>query len=158
MYHYTNLFPRQVIPKGAYYANLGEVAERRKFEGFLTRLDAKKAVRIYDHYGTFNWLKRFNRQHPPVIDVLRAEIEGGRLAIELRSTDDIEHLLHSRRYRQLTTMLYQLERMRIHALHMRWFCKRSVATLIYALAPSALVRRLPEEWRWKLSRLSTSKP
>lgn len=157
MYHYTNLFPKQVIPKGVYYAKLGQVAQRKKFESFSAQLDQKKAIRIYNHYGTFNWLQRFNGQHPAVIDILRSDIENGRLDIEMRSTDDIEQLLHSRRYRQITSVLYQIERMRIYSLHMKWSCKRSIARFVYTLAPSVLLRWLPEEWQWKLSRLSASK-
>jgi hypothetical protein len=115
MFHYSNLFPSQVLPKGQYFAHHGSragLSQRHNFESFMQPLDEKKAVRIFDHWGTFNWLKRFPGNHPPTIKALRRDLECGSFELEMRPVDDIERILNSRCYQRKVLFLYLLEILR----------------------------------------------
>lgn len=115
IFHYTNVFPVQVIPKGQYYSGLDQKTgstQKRRFESFLEPRTLRNSIRIYDHYGTFNWLKRFDGKHPEAILMLKDEIANATLSIEMRTTTDIERILDTPRYLILTRCLWFLERLR----------------------------------------------
>jgi len=160
MYHYTNLFPKQVIPKGAYYANQGwavGIAQRRKFESFLAPLDEQKATRIYDHFGTYNWLRRFHGQHPPQIKALRSDLECGFIELEVRPNEDIEKVLSNPGYLLVTRFLYFSEWLRNLFLHLRYaawmLCKRAIVKSAPYWQPVIPMWLVPEKWRLRLGRL-----
>lgn len=149
MYHYLMVFPAQFTRKGAYYERQLWAADRgrlRKNEERLRAVDLSNGLRIYDHYGTHNWLARFAGAHPPMIDRLRADIAAGRVAVELRHTDDIERLLASPRYRLLCTLTGVLERGRAHADHLLILAlhwpRRLVRAVRRAVAPADPAMRL----------------
>jgi hypothetical protein len=129
LHHYTAVFPAQVVPKGAYYANQGwrvGVTQRDKFERFCSPLSFRRGLRIFDHYGTYNWLRRFRGCHPPAIEALRADLRSGRLAVTARSVDDIEALIVRPAYRAVTLLLSVLEWCR-SAFHHARFAMGSLA-------------------------------
>ncbi|MDZ4722156.1 MAG: glycosyltransferase family A protein [Roseiflexaceae bacterium] len=153
MYHYTNLFPKQVIPKGAYYAGLGQKDVRQKFERFDTQLDEQSGLRIYSHYGTYNWLQRFDGQHPPVIEHLRADLKTGQIAIPMRQTNDIEQLLASQTYRRTTAFLQQIELLREHYRTIQRIVRRFATRQVARFLPRAIMRRLPVHMQTKLAHI-----
>jgi hypothetical protein len=154
MYHYTNLFPKQVMPKGAYYASLGQPEVRAKFEAFEHPLNERSALHIYRHYGTYNWLRRFDGRHPPAVGAMIQDLRAGLYAAALRQTDDIERVLHSPRYRIATVVLGQIEWMRMQIGLARTFARNTVARQLAQLLPAALVSRLPKPLRTKVHSLA----
>lgn len=160
MYHYSNIFPCQVIPKGRYYANHGwEVGrtQQKKFESFLEPLNEDRAVRIYNHYGTYNWLRRFVGQHPPAIMALRQDIEHGLFPLEIRQVDDIERILNSITYKRKANYLYFVEALRSYYCHLVFYMKLNLKNVIiyvdrYCL-PIKVKAWLPKSYQKKVSKL-----
>lgn len=100
MYHYSLVFPQQVFDKSDYYGK-ADWANRPQQTSWAcdTWLGLKRPFRVHKVYKYPSWLERFEGQHPAAIQQMRDDIASGRLAIDLRQTDDIERLLASRRYR-----------------------------------------------------------
>jgi hypothetical protein len=100
LYHYSLLFPQQVIEKCEYYGSAKwlrrEKAQRWAREVFL---ELKNPYRVHNVYRYPSWLERFDGDHPPQVTALRDDIKAGRIIVQTRSTDDIERLLNSFRYR-----------------------------------------------------------
>jgi hypothetical protein len=159
MYHYTNLFPTQVIPKGAYYANQDWVVgltQRKNFESFLAPVDENRATRIYDHYGTYNWLRLFSGQHPPTILVLRSDLQRGYFTLEMRRVDDIELVLGSAKYNRKVRLLYKIEWLRTCIFYINdsvvFLLKKAIAKLVRFWFPPTLISILPKGWQVRISR------
>ncbi len=96
LYHYSLVFPKQVIEKCEYYGT-AEWAKRAKAQEWAQRVfmsleDPYLVHNVYDYPG---WLERFRGRHPPVIDQLRNDIERGAVQIQLRPVADIKRLLRS---------------------------------------------------------------
>ena len=72
----------------------------------------KNGLRVVDHFGSYNWLQRFERKHPAVIDQLRHDIQNGIVPVESRRTDDIEQLLADDWYRSRVAVLNKTENLR----------------------------------------------
>ena len=100
LYHYSLVFPKQVIEKSEYYGvaqwNQWQDSKRWVRESFLT---LRSPYRVHNVYQYPSWLDRYIGDHPPQIEALRQDIKSGRVHIELRPTEDIESLLRSPRYR-----------------------------------------------------------
>lgn len=124
MYHYSLLFPRQVLEKCEYYENV----DWDKFEGF-TRwaqqnfLQLKNPFRPHNVYSIPSWLERFEGPHPPQILAMWQDIAAGRLDIETRSMQDVERLLNSRWYPLARAAVQRLERVNL-VVHGRGFLYR----------------------------------
>jgi hypothetical protein len=100
LYHYSLLFPKQVIEKCKYY-NAAPWAHRQKAnqwadQAFMKLSNPFRVHNVYDHPS---WIKRFNGKHPSQIESLRADLQSGKIRITLRPTDDIETLIRNFRYR-----------------------------------------------------------
>jgi len=152
MYHYTNVFPSQVLPKGVYYASLGQVDQRSKFESFMQPLTWRRALRIYTHYGTFNWLRAFTGSHPPAIEMLRQELASGEWRLSIRATDDIEQLLAMPAYKLAVGALRCLEALRTRYQNARHVAHRLGVPILRSLVPPGLRWALPRAWQLKLAR------
>jgi len=100
LYHYSLVFPKQVIEKCEYYGNAAwarrDKARQWAQEAFLELRNPYRVHNVYEYPG---WLERFSGDHPPQIEALRADLKAGRLNTALRPTDDIERLLRSLGYR-----------------------------------------------------------
>jgi hypothetical protein len=99
LYHYSLLFPKQVLEKCDYYGNAEwarrEHALRWAQESFLTLGHPYRVHNVYDHPS---WLERYRGDHPDEVLRMMADLRAAG-SHELRPTDDIEHLLASQRYR-----------------------------------------------------------
>jgi hypothetical protein len=152
MYHYFMLLPSQFTRKGTYYQNQPWPWERgrlRKNEAVLREVTLANGLSILDHHGTRNWLARFTGEHPPQIAELRADIAAGRVAVELRRTDDIERLLADPAYARAIRWQAPRERLRnlwVHALYLGWYAPRS-------RLGHWLLNRLPTRLRTHLPRI-----
>ncbi len=100
MYHYSLVFPHQVLDKSIYYGQ-AEWAKRPYAVQWAedVYVGLKRPYRVHKIYKYPSWLARYTGTHPDQIEALRSDIRLGHLQIELRPTADIEQLLASRRYR-----------------------------------------------------------
>ena len=130
LYHYSLLFPKQVLDKAEYYARASwsERAASRQWveESFLT---LNRPFRIHNMYRHPSWLERFPGQHPPQVMAMWSDIAIGKLKTETRPMGDVDRLLVSNIYRM-----------------QRWVLKSM--DCLYALA-YPLWQRLMAAWRPK---------
>lgn len=100
LYHYSLLFPRQVEEKVTYYNNASWAKRAGAAEWMQnTFLTLRKPYRVHNVFTHPSWLSRFTGTHPSEIQVLRRDIDSGIHPIEMRPTEDIEHLLSSPVYK-----------------------------------------------------------
>lgn len=101
MYHYSLIFPKQVLEKSDYYGAADWTVRRDESQKWAEAvfLKLQNPYRVHNVYRYPSWLERFKGKHPPVIEMLRTDLESGYLNITLRQTDDIEQLLVSPWYR-----------------------------------------------------------
>jgi len=102
LYHYSLLFPKQVMEKAKYYAagSWGEYSdgvERWAHENFLTSI--QRPFQLHNFHSQPSWIKRFHQQHPDQIKRMQDDIENGRLQIACRDNSDVEAFVDSRLYR-----------------------------------------------------------
>jgi len=110
LYHYDHVFPHQVRTKALFYrrqaprvcAEINEWAEA----GFFA---LRRPYHVERHYWFPAWVERYEGPHPPEAVRMMDDIRSGKLAVELRRTDDIERLLRSPRYRAGKAALKALE-------------------------------------------------
>jgi len=100
LYHYSLLFPKQVMEKCQYYDRAAWV-NRNEYCWWAEKnyFGLKNPYRVHNVYNYPSWLEHFRGKHPPQIEALRQDIANGALQIEMRTTKDAEQLLRSRRYR-----------------------------------------------------------
>jgi hypothetical protein len=100
LYHYSLLFPKQVMEKCEYYDRVNWL-ERKEAQRWASEvfLGLRSPFRVHNVYTIPSWLERFHGDHPPQIVALCDDIKAGRINVQIRSTDDIERLLNSRNYR-----------------------------------------------------------
>jgi hypothetical protein len=100
MYHYSLVFQKQVDEKCDYYskASWAKRAAALKWAKDTFR-DLRHPYRVHNVYKYPSWLERFSGTHPPQILALRRDIDAHQVVVEMRSPEDIEALLQSRKYR-----------------------------------------------------------
>jgi len=100
LYHYSLLFPKQVIEKNRYYGAAGW-AERPGAEAWTNSvyLKLERPYRVHNVDTFPSWLERFSGTHPPATMQMWQDVLAGRLGIACRPTEDIERLLRSPSYR-----------------------------------------------------------
>ncbi len=106
LYHYSLLFPRQVLDKCTYYLH-ADWAKRHRAISWAREcfLSLKNPFRVHNVYDYPSWLERFEGTHPPQVMAMMKDIKEGRLKIEMRPTQDIENLLQSSSYAAKRTLL-----------------------------------------------------
>lgn len=99
LYHYSLVFPKQVLEKCAYY-NEAAWAQRKRANDWANTsyMTLGNPFRVHNVYDYPSWLERFQGEHPEEIVQIRKDILNRKVAVELRPTDDVEGLLESRRY------------------------------------------------------------
>ncbi len=99
MYHYSLLFPHQVMEKCQYYEQAAWAqragAQNWAEESFM-RL--RRPFRVHNVFAYPSWLERFAGDHPPQVKAMWEDIANGKVAVARRQTDDIERLLASPGY------------------------------------------------------------
>ncbi|MCX6343487.1 MAG: glycosyltransferase family A protein [Armatimonadetes bacterium] len=108
MYHYEQLFPKQVTDKCSYYAKVEWSESFRKLENWAQNsyLALNRPYRVHMVCEHVSWLERFKCNHNPVVEQMVEDVRKGEFpGIELRPTDDIERLLSSPLYALTTTVL-----------------------------------------------------
>jgi len=99
LYHYSLLFPNQVLEKCRYYQRV-EWVTRNKAEAWVNDCYLKlgNPYRVHNVYDFPSWLDRYEGIHPPEIEALKNDISAGKIQITPRLVDDIEAILGSWRY------------------------------------------------------------
>ena len=120
LYHYSLLFPKQVMEKCRYYKN-ATWARREKAEHWVRESFMKLSTpyRVHNVYDYPSWIERFKGNHPPQIIQMQKDIREGRINVELRPTYDIEQLLQSRAYILKRAMLKMFTPLGKQAFRMR---------------------------------------
>ncbi len=110
LYHYSLVFPTQVIEKCEYYSRAAW-ANRRGARAWVESnfLALKHPFRVHNVYDYPSWVERFRGRHPPQIEILRQNIRSGALPIELRNVSDVERLLDSPAYKLGRGLLKMLD-------------------------------------------------
>jgi hypothetical protein len=96
LYHYCLLLPRQVQEKSDYYSKAAGALKVKSVtwarKGWT---NLEWPYRVHNVYEYPSWLERFEGEHPPQARQMMEDAREGRIAVELRRTDDIERLLAS---------------------------------------------------------------
>ena len=101
LYHYSLVFPHQVIQKSTYYSQVswGEFGGMTDWaaENFI---HLKNPYRVHNVYRYPSWLERYKGSHPPQIMAMWEDIRIRRHdgSVTLRRTDDIDRLIDSFHY------------------------------------------------------------
>jgi glycosyltransferase involved in cell wall biosynthesis len=99
LYHYSLVFPKQVLDKCEYYKH----HEWRQCKTILEWAEKnfmriENPYRVYITHTHLSWLERYKGTHPLEIYRLMKDIEDKHIKIELRPTEDIERLLRKKSY------------------------------------------------------------
>ena len=136
LYHYSLVFPKQVIEKCEYYSQ-ASWANRSGARAWVESnfLELRHPFRVHNVYAHPSWLERFNGRHPPQIEALRSDIREGRMKVEMRQTGDVEALLNSHTYglgRECLKILDFVDRGVRTLLRSPWFVAGSLRSLVRA--------------------------
>lgn len=109
LYHYSLVFPKQVLEKSLYYTHAPTTRWPRATEWAEKSFSLLQwPFRIHNVYIYPSWLLRFKDTHPPAIQQLIQDIRSGILNCQMRPHQDIEGLLRSVRYRFIRACLLLL--------------------------------------------------
>lgn len=101
MYHYEQLFPKQVREKCIYYSSVdwSKELERANIWTQDCYNSLSRPFRVHMVYRHLSWIERFDRPVPPlVLQMVEAVRRGQHPGVDLRRSEDIEELLRSRTY------------------------------------------------------------
>jgi len=103
LYHYSLLFPQQVFSKVRYYKRRNKSNIDSWEQSVYRRLENPfRAHNVYWHIG---WLERYQGEHPFAIQLMKKDIQDGKIQVELRDCRDVERLLSNRIYVIATRIL-----------------------------------------------------
>jgi hypothetical protein len=99
MYHYSLLFPKQVLEKCDYYQQ-ADWAKRKKANQWAQENynQLKDPYRVHNVYDYPSWLLWYKGSHPTQIEKMKEDIKSGKINISMRGMDDVYHLLNSKKY------------------------------------------------------------
>lgn len=103
MYHYSLLFPHQVMNKAVYYSERLNWRVDSWEEKVYIRLE--KPFRAHNVYQYIAWLERFTGEHPAAVCLMMADIRNGKVDVAQRDCADVEALLADRRYQIARALL-----------------------------------------------------
>lgn len=101
MYHYEQLFPKQVEAKCSYYAQAEWTNEMERANAWLQDcyLHILHPYHVHMVYRYFSWLERYRGMIPPSVkEMMEAVKQGQHQGIDLRQVNDIDELLRSPLY------------------------------------------------------------
>jgi hypothetical protein len=109
LYHYSQLFPRQVREKCEYYRD-AEWARRRKalrwYDRCFMRLQCP--YRIHNVYSHPSWLERYSGPHPRQVCCMLQDVRRDLIDEPMRDCADVDELLNRRSYHFGRTVLKAL--------------------------------------------------
>lgn len=106
LYHYSLVFPSQVKEKSEYYTQAQWAKRDRSNKWYLeTYLNLGRPFRVHNVYQQPSWLERYNQTHPYQIEELKKAISSGREKIIMRSSEDIDSMIKSPKYKLVRILL-----------------------------------------------------
>ena len=110
MFHYSLLFPHQVIQKCNYYAKPGQDPTKGHLSGIDQwatdcYLRLGNPFRVHNVYTSLSWIRRYAGSHPEEVYRLWDDVTRGKINTPLRQTEDVEYLLSSKWYLVATSLL-----------------------------------------------------
>lgn len=98
LFHYSLLFPKQVLEKGEYYTHAAHSrAGAAGWDAWMRQsfLTVEKPYRVHNLRRYPSWLARYDGDHPEQVRLMMNDIRSGKVHVDLRPNDDIEQLLDS---------------------------------------------------------------
>jgi hypothetical protein len=96
MYHYEQLFPKQVEDKCSYYKGAAWLQSLHNLEQWMKNsyFSLKKPFRVHMVYEHISWMEKNYSPHPPQITAMLLDVQNGKYPeINLRNNSDAEKLL-----------------------------------------------------------------
>jgi hypothetical protein len=123
MFHYSLLFPAQVMQKTVLYKE-EKPDYCEKIDKWANNCYFKlgNPYRVHNLYNSPSWLERYLGNHPTEISKMMSDIFDRKISCELRRIDDIEILLNSNNYHWGITYLKILNNIDFFFLKIRYFC------------------------------------
>ena len=103
MYHYSLLFPHQVLDKVVYYKNRLNSRIDTWEESVYLRLE--RPFHTHNVYQHISWLERFLGDQPAAIRAMMVDIEKQTVKVTQRDCADVEKLLAKQSYNIAATLL-----------------------------------------------------
>jgi FkbM family methyltransferase len=99
LYHYSLLFPKQVLDKVTYYKHLpGEQCPGMLKWAMNNYHHISNPYRIYNVHTFPGWLERYNSKHPPQVRAMVDDIQSGNLNVGMRDNADVESFIDDPKY------------------------------------------------------------
>jgi len=98
LFHYSLLFPQQVLAKAEYLRNAPHAGIRQAhmrqwmMDSYFT---LRRPYRVHAAFTEPSWLERYEGPHPAEVLRMMDDIRAGRTSAALRPTEDVEALLRS---------------------------------------------------------------
>ena len=94
MYHYSLLFPRQVIEKCMYYQRVDWTERKRAVDWYNKNyMKLKNHYRVHNVYDYPSWLEKYLGSHPDQIINMQRDLIAGTITEEMRPMDDVRRLV-----------------------------------------------------------------
>ena len=103
MYHYSLLFPHQVLNKVVYYKNRLNAPVDTWEESVYLRLE--RPFRTHNAYQHVSWLERFAGEQPAAIRTMMADLHDQTMKMTQRDCADVEKLLAKWQYNVAVALL-----------------------------------------------------
>jgi len=133
LYHYSLVFPRQVVQKSNYYQN-AEWNDFKEMDHWVENsyLKLKNPYHVHNVYKFPSWLERYKGDHPQAIYNLWDELVNQKTNtdIHFRKTDDIEALLSS--------SFYIIGKICLKIIGLLYFPVLKVLKFFYKLLPNSI--------------------
>jgi hypothetical protein len=110
LYHYSLVFPKQVLDKCNYYTR-ADWARSDGAEKWAKRnyLNLQNPFRVHNVYNYPSWLEKFKGKHPVQIECLKRDISDGKINVQLRNREDVDQILRSPLYKLLRQLLILID-------------------------------------------------
>ena len=129
LYHYSLLFPDQVMKKCNYYAKPSDITDKGFNKGIQKwmrncYLRLGNPFRVHNVHKYISWLSEYKGAHPEQMVKLWADVKTGKINVNIRNNADVERLMVNPFYRWAAavcnTWTTVLEKTPLHNLWKLW--------------------------------------
>jgi hypothetical protein len=156
IFHYFMPTPEVILRKARYYSRIAPAvfSGREQASSYLLQnLNPEACLRVFDQYGTWNWIAAFDGEHPPEVAKL---IAAGELN-DPRLSRGFAKVVTDSGYRARVAFLWLREVCRSH-LNAAWYSFKMALIGRAPALPASMWRVLPSRWQvyreptWRLER------
>jgi glycosyltransferase involved in cell wall biosynthesis len=106
MFHYSLLFPRQVVEKCRYYQSIGWPGTEEYVQWATNEWGGQvRPFHVHNVREAVSWLERYKGRHPAQIDRMWQDVNQGRVLAQCREMVDVEGLFRSAIFRTVRTLI-----------------------------------------------------